>query len=117
MPTRYAGSCHCGDVAFEAEGEITELLECNCSICSRKGSLLWFVARDRFRLKTPEDRLATYEFNRHLISHKFCKRCGIQPFSFATDQKGNKMAAVNARTLESIDLSGWPKKQFNGRAL
>jgi hypothetical protein len=91
MPTKYAGSCHCGDVAFEAEGEIPELLECNCSICSR--------------------------FNRHLISHKFCKRCGIQPFSFATDQKGNKMAAVNARTLEGIDLSGLPKREFNGRAL
>jgi hypothetical protein len=100
MPTKYAGSCHCGDVAFEAEGEITELLECNCS-----------------RLKTPEDRLASYEFNRHLIRHKFCKRCGIQPFSFATDAKGNKMAAVNARTLEGIDVSGLPKKLFNGKAL
>jgi hypothetical protein len=28
-----------------------------------------------------------------------------------------EMAAVNARTLEGIDLSGLPKKQFNGRAL
>jgi len=37
MPTRYAGSCHCGDVAYEAEGEIAELLECNCSICARQG--------------------------------------------------------------------------------
>jgi hypothetical protein len=94
MPTSYAGSCHCGDVAFEAEGEITELLECNCSICSRKGSLLWFVPRDSFRLKTPEDKLATYEFNRH-----------------------NKMTAINARTLEAIDLSGLPKSEFNGKAL
>ena len=65
MPTKYSGSCHCGDIAFEAEGEIEALLECNCSICSRKGSLLWFIPRDRFRLKTPEAKLATYEFNRH----------------------------------------------------
>ena len=117
MPTRYAGSCNCGDVAFEAEGEITELLECNCSICSRKGSLLWFVPRDSFRLKSPEANLATYEFNRHRISHRFCKRCGIQPFSFATDPKGNRMAAINARTLEGIDLSVLPRKQFDGKAL
>jgi hypothetical protein len=117
MLTKYAGSCHCGDVAFEAEGEITELLECNCSICSRKGSLLWFIPQDRFRLKTPDDKLATYEFNRHLIHHKFCMRCGVQPFSFASDAKGIKMAAVNARTLEGIDLSGFPRKLFNGKAL
>lgn len=117
MPTRYTGSCHCGDVAFEAEGEIGELMECNCSICSRKGSLLWFVPRDRFHLKTPEDKLATYEFNRHRISHKFCKRCGIHPFALATDQKGNKMAAINTRTLQDIDLSRFPRKLFNGKAL
>ena len=117
MPTRYAGSCHCGDVAFEAEGEISELLECNCSICSRKGSLLWFIPRQRFRLKTPEERLATYQFNRHRISHKFCKRCGIQPFAFATDPKGNEMAAINVRTLEGVNLTDFPKKAFNGKAL
>ena len=117
MPTKYSGSCHCGDIAFEAEGEIEALLECNCSICSRKGSLLWFIPRDRFRLKTPEERLATYQFNRHRIQHQFCKRCGIQPFAFATDPKGNEMAAINARTLEGIDLSALPRKHFNGKAL
>ena len=52
---RYTGSCHCGHVAFEAEGEITGLLECNCSICRRKGALMWFVPRSAFRLLTPEE--------------------------------------------------------------
>ena len=31
-----------------------EALECNCSICSRKGALLWFVPRDKLRLLTPD---------------------------------------------------------------
>ncbi len=114
---KYAGSCHCGDVAFEAEGDIRDLLECNCSICSRKGSLLWFIAREQFRLKTPEEKLATYEFNKHRIHHKFCKRCGIHPFALASDPKGNPMAAINARTLEGVDLAKIPRKQFNGKAL
>jgi len=95
---RYAGSCHCGDVAFEAEGDIKDLLECNCSICARKGSLLWFIPRDKFRLK-------------------FCKRCGIHPSAFASDPKGNPMAAINARSLEGIDLASLPRKTFNGKAL
>ncbi|MGZ2447799.1 hypothetical protein ACVIRO_000553 [Rhizobium ruizarguesonis] len=30
---RYEGSCHCGNVAFEVEGEFTEALDCNCSPC------------------------------------------------------------------------------------
>ncbi|MBP2488492.1 hypothetical protein JOH50_004219 [Rhizobium leguminosarum] len=34
---RYEGSCHCGNVAFEVEGEFTEALDCNCSLCRRRG--------------------------------------------------------------------------------
>ena len=41
----YRGSCHCGNVKFEAEGTIDGALSCNCSMCSRKGSLLWFGTR------------------------------------------------------------------------
>ncbi|HEX6635136.1 MAG TPA: GFA family protein, partial [Usitatibacter sp.] len=32
----YKGSCHCGRVAFEVEGDIGAVIECNCSICSKK---------------------------------------------------------------------------------
>ncbi|HXE36967.1 MAG TPA: GFA family protein, partial [Azonexus sp.] len=31
----YKGSCHCGRVAYEVEGEIKGAVACNCSICSR----------------------------------------------------------------------------------
>jgi hypothetical protein len=71
MPT-HTGSCHCGRIAFEVEGDIDSALACNCSICSRKGSLLWFVPRDKLKLKTPEDAASTYEFNKHVIKHRFC---------------------------------------------
>ena len=47
---KYRGSCHCGKVAYEVEGEIQETYSCNCSICSRRGSLLWFAPREKFRL-------------------------------------------------------------------
>ena len=56
---KYQGSCHCGRVAFEVEGELQGALSCNCSICRRKGALLWFVPRERLSLRTPEEHLAT----------------------------------------------------------
>jgi hypothetical protein len=46
----YKGSCHCGNIAFEVEGELAQTVSCNCSICSRKGALLWAVPRDKLRL-------------------------------------------------------------------
>jgi len=113
----YRGSCHCGRIAYDVEGEIGEVLACNCSMCQRKGSLLWFVPHDKFRLKTPAAEMGTYLFNKHVIQHHFCKTCGIHPFAEGVDRKGNKMAAINIRCLEGIELDKIPVKAFDGRSL
>jgi hypothetical protein len=113
----YKGSCHCGHIAFEVEGELTQVMDCNCSICSRKGSLLWFVPRQQLRLLTPEENLSTYTFNKHIIRHRFCPKCGIHPFGEAIDPSGNPMAAINVRCLEDIDFSSLPVQHFDGRSL
>ena len=111
----YQGSCHCGRVAFEVEGEIGGALACNCSMCQRKGSLLWFVPRAQFQLRTPEGAAVTYTFNKHVIRHRFCPTCGIHPYAEGTDPQGNAMAAVNLRCLEGIDLAAIPVHAFDGR--
>jgi hypothetical protein len=116
MTTTHRGSCHCGQVAFEVDGEIDSALACNCSICSRKGSLLWFVPRQALRLTTPESALSTYTFNKHVIRHRFCPRCGIHPFGEGTDPKGRAMAAVNLRCVEGLDLDKVPVHHYDGRS-
>jgi hypothetical protein len=114
---RYKGSCHCGKVSFEVEGEIKVALACNCSICQRKGALLWAVARENLRLLSPETAARSYTFNKHAITHRFCPTCGIQPYSEAVDPKGKAMAAVNLRCIENIDLASIPVQHFDGRSL
>lgn len=113
----YKGSCHCGKVAFEVEGEINGALACNCSICQRKGSLLWFVPRAAMKLLTPEDAASSYTFNKHVIQHRFCPVCGMHPYGEGSDPKGNAMAAINLRCLEDIDLESIPVQHYDGRAL
>lgn len=113
---KYKGSCHCGKIAFEVEGEIDGAMACNCSLCSRKGSLLWFTSRDKLRLLTPEENAGTYLFNKHVIKHRFCPVCGIHPYAEGTDPKGNATAAINIRCLEDIDLESVPVQHFDGRS-
>lgn len=113
----YLGSCHCGRIAFEVDGTISGAMSCNCSICQRKGSLLWFVPREQMRLLTPEESASTYMFNKHVIQHRFCPVCGIHPYGEGTDPQGRRMAAVNVRCLEGVDLSSVPVTQFDGRSL
>jgi hypothetical protein len=114
---KYKGSCHCGKIVFEVEGELQGAMACNCSICSRKGSLLWFVPREQLNVLTPEEAIGTYTFNKRVIKHRFCETCGIHPYGEGTDPKGNKMAAINLRCIEGIDLQSVPVQNFDGASL
>ena len=113
----YKASCHCGQVAFEAEGELDKLTQCNCSICSKRGALHWFVPGEKFRLLTPEANLGTYTFNKHVIHHRYCLNCGVAPYSEGTTPTGARMVAVNARCLDDTDLSQLPVGHYDGRSL
>lgn len=113
----YRGSCHCGQVAFEVEGEIEGAVACNCSICARKGALLWAVPRDDLRLLTPEDAMGRYTFNNHVIVHRFCKTCGIHPFAEEAGAGDERSAYVNLRCLAGLDLATVPVMHFDGRSM
>ncbi len=112
---KYKGSCHCGSVAFEVEGELQQAISCNCSMCQRKGSLLWFVPRSALKLSTPQSALSTYTFNKHVIKHRFCPTCGIHPFGEGVDPQGNAMAAINIRCLDDVDIDAVAVRHFDGR--
>ncbi len=112
----YKGSCHCGRIAFEAEGEIKGAMACNCSICRRKGTLMWVASCEKLRLLTPEDTASTYTFNKHVIKHRFCPVCGIHPYGEGTDTQGHAMAAINIRCIEGIDLEAIPVQHYDGRS-
>lgn len=114
----HQGSCHCGRIAFDLDGEVSEAIDCNCSMCRRRGSLLAFFPREALTLRTPETDLGTYRFNKHLIEHHFCPNCGIAPFGEAVDPRtGKKMAAVNVRCLPDVDLTTLKIMQFDGASL
>lgn len=112
----YKGGCHCGKVAFDVDGEIDQVIQCNCSICTKRGYLLWFVPRTSLHLHTPESDLSTYTFNKHHIRHQFCPQCGVAPFGVGSDNKGNAMAAMNVRCFEDVDPASLKIVPYDGRS-
>ena len=109
------GSCHCGAVKFTVEGEIDQAIECNCSHCSRKGFLFWFVPRQALVISAGAEQLSTYTFNRHAIQHQFCGVCGCQPFGLGRMPDGAEAAAVNIRCLDGVELDTVTRVPVNGR--
>lgn len=111
----YAGSCHCGAVRFEIDADLDRVRVCDCSICRRRGALNHRVDEDQFRLLTPWDALATYNFHTRTATDYFCKTCGVAPFR--RPRTAPEKWTVNVRCLEGVDLDALKIEQVYGSRL
>jgi hypothetical protein len=112
------GSCHCGKVAYAlAADPPLKAMQCNCSICRRKGYLLAFFPTEAFTLETARDALTVYTFGHHRIRHQFCKVCGCAAFGEGTGPDGKAMVAVNLRCAEDFDPGKLEITEFDGASL
>ncbi len=67
----YSGKCHCGKIAFDVEGDLTEAIECNCSICSEPGYLHRMIDPSQLRMKTPLKEASLYLWGTGQARHYF----------------------------------------------
>lgn len=95
----------------DLEGET--ILDCNCSICTKKGILHLIVPPGRFELIQGEDALVEYRFNTEQAVHTFCGTCGIHPFY--TPRSHPDDIDVNVRCLDDVDPAELEVEQFDGR--
>ena len=117
MPQTYSGGCQCGKVRYEVQMDIGEVISCNCSRCGRLGSLLAFAPAAQFKLLSGGPDLTKFVFNKNMIQHQFCSTCGIQSFALGTQPKtGAKMAAINVRCLDGVDVDAFKVKRVDGRS-
>jgi hypothetical protein len=121
---RHAGGCHCGKVRFEVLAPSKpEVLDCNCSICSKTGFLHLIVSKQSFKLVSGGDVLTAYTFNTGTAKHLFCSVCGIK--SFYVPRSHPDGYSVNARCLDEgtveqmtvipLDGRNWEKSYPKGR--
>jgi hypothetical protein len=113
---KYTGGCHCGTVRYEVETDLGMVISCNCSICSKKGLLLSFVPAERFSLVAGESELVDYQFNKHVIHHLSCARCGVESFARGEMPDGTPMVAINVRCLDGVEISELTLTPFDGRS-
>ena len=113
----YTGGCHCGRVRYEAKLDLDgRLVTCNCSICSKTGSVLAFTPEENFKLLQGEDALTDYLFNKKVIHHMFCSTCGLRSFARGATPDGKAMYAVNLRCVDDLDVGALKTTFFDGRS-
>ncbi len=111
-PVTCSGGCHCGAVRFRVIVDRYEAIECNCSICTKKGFLHLIVPAERFTLLQGEDVLTTYTFNTGTAKHTFCRICGIH--AFYRPRSHPQGYSVNVRCLDGDLLSLFRITPFDG---
>ena len=112
----YRGGCQCGAVRYTVTIDLTQpVIECNCSMCGRAGTLLAFVSPEVFTLEQGDESLTDYKFNKHVIHHMFCKVCGIKSFAHGLGPQG-PMVAINARCLDDVDPKTLNVQFFDGKS-
>ena len=112
--TRHTGGCHCGRVRFEAHAPAhIDVMDCDCSMCSRSGFLHLIVPKSRFQLLSGQESLTTYQFNTGTAKHLFCSTCGVK--SFYVPRSHPDGFSVNARCLDPGTVTGMNIEKVDGR--
>jgi hypothetical protein len=115
--TTYTGGCHCGAVRYRVSLKLDGALTCNCSICSKTGTVLAFAPAAEFELVSGADALTDYQFGKKRLHHLFCKHCGIRSFGRGAMPDGTPMVGVNVRCLDGVDLDAVQITKFDGKRL
>ncbi|KAJ4341118.1 hypothetical protein N0V95_007311 [Ascochyta clinopodiicola] len=123
-PTQtYKASCHCGAFAYNVttaslDDASTEVVRCNCSICTRNGYLLIYVPNEKVEFTSGNfNDLKSYTFASHMVAHYFCPTCGsscmarsVSPGFF------DGTSIVNVRLFEGVELEKLRFKEMDGRS-
>jgi hypothetical protein len=97
--------------------ELGPVMQCNCTLCSKRGALWVFIPPAQFSLDAGADDLRDYQFNRKVIHHLICPNCGVESFARGKTPDGSDIIAVNVRCLDDVDLDRLTVKAFDGRSL
>lgn len=84
MEGHFTGSCHCGEVVFEIDGKVLNVVNCHCSICRKVNggafSSFAVVPEGIFTVVKGRDLLTRYAMS-DKGEKNFCSVCGAPVFN------------------------------------
>lgn len=111
-PELLEGGCHCGAVRYRVTVRARKAVNCNCSVCAKKGYLHLIVDEREFELLRGGDALTTYTFGTHIAKHHFCSTCGVH--SFYRPRSHPERVDVNIRCLDGVSPDDFEYYAFDG---
>lgn len=99
---KYVGSCLCGEVTFEIEGDFQNFYLCHCERCRKDTGSAHaanlFSSTAELRWLSGEEKIKTYNFRAEGHIKSFCTNCGS---ALPNIQMDGKLLVVPAGSIES----------------
>jgi hypothetical protein len=111
------GTCHCGAVRITVPSAPESVASCNCSICTKLGTLMAYYPDDGSARVDGET--VAYVHGDRMISLHHCPTCGCSTHWQSLGESFGRMG-FNARLLDGFELRdgpGGPVPWFDGREL
>ncbi|MEM7446508.1 MAG: GFA family protein [Pseudomonadota bacterium] len=108
------GSCHCGAVSWQFDGDPESATACNCTICRRYGAL-WIYGWDGIDVAV-QGPSKSYVRGQHIGFH-FCPTCGCLAYysGLEPDPDGRLRIAANLRMIDDpATVEKLPIRRFDG---
>ena len=104
----YHANCHCANIRYKVQLpplETLEIMNCNCSICSKNGYMNVYPNRRDIVFVSGEDTMKGYQFGNEKSTHQFCPMCGSSLFidPYIPD---NDKVVVNVSLSYSFSIDG-----------
>ena len=114
------GGCHCGAIRFTAVINLdAPTIRCNCSICTKSRAWLVPIPKTDFLLESGVDFITEYRFGARVITHCFCRLCGVKTHGGVKGESGeDELIAVSVQCLDLTpgELEAVPRYYNDGRA-
>ncbi|CAM3217527.1 GFA family protein [Vibrio neptunius] len=98
----YKGSCLCGSIQFELDGNVTDIIHCHCSLCRKASGSAYatngFINAQDLKLTDSGETLTFYESSEGKRKY-FCKACGAPIYS--SNAKSPELYRLRLGALDS----------------
>ncbi len=116
----FHGSCHCGQIKFEANLDLAQgSSKCNCTFCRKNSYWSIRTSLEDFKLVEGQDSQKEYVNNPHIGYYVFCNHCGTIPYGISKKTEWTKEGvSIRVQTLDDItveEMNSMPIVYLNGR--
>ena len=120
MMKTYKGSCHCGEVRYEADIDLAQGSgKCNCTFCLKARAWAVMVRPAAFRLAAESQEGVPYHKHPQAPVKFHCGRCGVHTHARGdADYMGGAFVQVFVATLDDAspdELMSGPIRYSDGR--